>query len=722
MVLFPCVMNTILKKRITAVEAYLSSKQSLRKTAKRFGISHLTLWRWVKWYKQGGKENLNREENFKPWNRLKPDIEKDIALLKEQNPSLTIFKAQKILSEKGRKISTNGIWSIWKRYGLVGLSKTFGDSDLAAVFFKNTDVVSPKIIKAKELLTSFGKIPFSEYYRKASRLRKDLEEENLYYSAIRVGITETITLTWIAKPEKQLALIHHLNMRAPKRGDSHLKYLLLTGKGIAYAQTLNIEKALNCAKMCRRVLKNLDNVPGLWRELANLYEHIGRFPEAFRIIEKILAGNFGEFEESEREMFYADLSILFATSGKYRECLNTLGKIDKRKIAFRALILMLRAQCLLGEARIYKAQELVRSALEQSKKDEIPGLLHVASLIFAGLSAAMGETNKARNIISRLNPLFKKSKMKKDLFVREMLSSPNYKRIDLKKYPSGVLSHSVCQLVFLLAKAKQTLKLRDYRKAYKYAVTHRLLGLLHRFLLLIPGPVIKVMEKNKSPGLPKQYLQLPVFKKDVPVYRVDFLGSLVIYRHNRLRISLQPKDMAFLIFLALARKQRIPLTEIFQEFWRGSDSPARNLSHVLVRLRKSLKLTTQHLNMEQDNLFCSCRFLTDYEEFENYIAQAKALERTDNWKMAEKEYSRAFLLFREKPFIKMYDAFSEEKRLEVIFKFENNARHFIESLTKNISHRGIDKNELPYVVKKALRKIITIAPDLKACLFESFQI
>lgn len=715
-------MNTILKKRITAVDFYLNSKKSLRETAKKFGISHLTLWRWVKWYKRGGKENLNREEILKPWNRLKSDIEIEIALLKEQNPSLTIFEAKKILLEKGWKISSNGIWVIWKRYGLVGLSKAFGSLDLTALFFKNTDVVSPKIIKAKNLLDSFGKSSFSEYYRKADRLRKHLEREKLYYSALRVGITEIITLTWMAKPEKQISLINHLKKRLPKRGDLYLKYLLLIGEGIAYAQTLDIEEAFKCAKKCRRVLNNVNNVPCLWRELANLYEHIGKFPEACRIIEKILAGNFGEFEESEREMFYADLSILFATSGRYRECLNTLNKIDKRNIAFRALILMLRAQCLLGQARIYEAQDLARSALEQSKKDEIPGFLHVASLIFAGLSAAMGERSKARNIISRLNPLFKKSKMKKDLFVREILSSSNYKRIDLKKYPSGVLSHSVCQLAFLLAQAKQTLKLNDYRRTYNYALTHGLLGLFHRFLLFFPEPVIKVMEKDKSSGLPKQYLQLPVYKKNVPVYRVNFLGALIVYRRSRLRISLQPKDMAFLIFLALARKQRIPLTEIFQKFWRGSDSPARNLSHVLVRLRKSLKLTTQQLNMEQDNLFCNCRFVTDYEEFENYIAQARALEHTDDWKMSETEYSRAFLLFRGKPFIRMYDAFSEEKRLEVIFKFENNARHFIESLTRNINHRGIEKNELPYVVKKALRKIITIAPDLKACLFESFQI
>jgi transposase len=712
-------MNTTLQNRLKAVEAYLDKTKSLRATAKRFHISHLTLWRWVKWYKQGGRENLDRESIFRPWNRLELNLEKRVVLMKERNPSLTVAQAKKHLSKKGLKISKNGIWSIWKRYGLVGLSKEISSADLVSLFFKNTEVISPRLMKAQELLESFGKIPFSEYYRKANRLRRQLEAEKLFYSAVRVGVTEAITLSWMAKPEKQLLLTKQLKTRIPKRGDPYIRYLLLIGEGIAYAQTLNISQALNCARMCRHVLKHLNNVPSLWRELANLYNHIGRYKESLRIIEKILAGSFGTFEKSEREMFYADLSILHASSGHYRECLRLLNKMDKTKIAFRALILMLRAQCMLGQAKIYEAQDLARRALQQSKKDEIYELLHVASLIFAGAAAAMGEKERAKSLVSRLNAVFRKSRMEKDMFVREILSSSQYKKIKMRKYRPGILFHSVCQLVFLLAEANATLKLRDYRKAYNYAAGHSLLGLFHRFLLFFPESVAKILKKGKAPGLSKPYLQLPIYKKDVPVYRIEFLGPIRVYIRNRLGNSLALKDRAFLIFLALARKKAIPLSEIYKRFWPDSKIPARNLSHLLVRLRKVLRLTTQYLNIRGDFLFCDCHFITDYDEYENYVAQAKALERIGKWAMAEKEYCAAFRLFREKPFTGMYDSFSDDKRLEIVFKFEENARHFIEELTEK---RGRLYKDLPSYVKKTLRKVVAIVPDLRGCLYEHFQI
>jgi hypothetical protein len=115
--------------------------------------------------------------------------------------------------------------------------------------------------------------------------------------------------------------------------------------------------------------------------------------------------------------------------------------------------------------------------------------------------------------------------------------------------------------------------------------------------------------------------------------------------------------------------------------------------------------------------------MTDYDEFENYIAQAKALERIGNWDMAKKEYYRAFLLFRDKPFTGMYDNFSEDKRIEVIFKFDDCARHFIEELSKNYSKDAThDRNVLSPAVKKTLHRIGTIIPDLRGCIFREFHL
>ncbi|UCG91872.1 MAG: hypothetical protein JSV97_12540, partial [candidate division WOR-3 bacterium] len=618
---------------------------------------------------------------------------------------------------------SNGVWSIWKRYGLVGLPKTVSSMDLPNLFFSHTDVVSPLIIEANELSKDFGKIPFSEYIKKARRLRKQLEKENLYYYALRVGITEAITLSWTANPEKQLALIDHLKQWAPKRGDLYLKYLLLIGESIAYAQTLQNEKAINCAKICRKVLQHVDHIPSLWRELANLYEHVGKYRESLRIIEKILSGKFGTYTQDEKEILYANLADLLAVSGKYHECLNSLQQIDKQKMMLRALVSILRAQCMLGQGKIYEAQEYARRALELSRRDEIIGLLHVASLIFASSAAALGEKSKANNMISRLNPLFKKSTMKKDVFIRELITSSKWSRLDMGNIPHGAISHSVCQLLVRMAYASKTLALTDYRRAYNFALNHNMLGLFHRFLVFFSESVINIHKKGKSAGLLRRYVQLPVYKKDVPVYRVNFLGPLQIYRRQRLRISLPLKDKAFLIYIAHAKKRRLELYEIYNTFWPHSNKPARNLSHLLVRVRKSLKLPSQYLYMKPDNLCCDCQFMTDYNEFENYIAQAKALQRIGNWKMAEKEYCSAFLLFRERPFTGMYDNFSESRRIEVIFKFEESARHFIEELSKQYNKDNThDKKVLSPTVKRTLHRIGTIVPDLRGCIFSEFHL
>jgi tetratricopeptide (TPR) repeat protein len=532
---------------------------------------------------------------------------------------------------------------------------------------------------------------------------------------MRVGITEAVALSWIAKSEKHLSLIYHLRKWMPKRGNLYLRYQLMLHEGIAHARLLKIEKALLCAKQCHKILKKIQNVPQLWRELANLYYHIGRCNDALQIVEKILNRDFGTFNRNDRDFFYADRANLMATSGQYRQCLATLNKIDERKPVFRALILMLRAQCMLGQANIYEAAGYARRAIELAQKNEILTSLHAASLIFAGISAAAGEGTKARAIIRRLNPLFKKSRMEKNVFVREFLSSSNTRRLCMKKYKVEMLSNPVCLLVFLMAKASSTLRLTDYRHVYNYAVTHNLLGLFHRFLLFFPEPVIKILAKGKFSGLPKQYLQLPIYRQDISVYRIDFLGTVQIYCGNRIRKNIPPKDMAFIIYLATAKTKRIPVNVIYQKFWPTSQKPSRNLSHLLVRIRKVLKLATHYINIIQDNLQCECQFITDYEEFETHIAQAKALERIDKWKMAEKVYCQAFLLFREKPFARMYDSFSEEKRLEVIFKFEENARHFIEELKKN----GDKQKKISDAVTITLQRITEIAPSLQGCLFES---
>jgi len=64
---------------------------------------------------------------------------------------------------------------------------------------------------------------------------------------------------------------------------------------------------------------------------------------------------------------------------------------------------------------------------------------------------------------------------------------------------------------------------------------------------------------------------------------------------------------------------------------------------------------------------------------------------------------RAFKLFRGEPFKKMYDDWSDDKRLEVLFSYEKEVKSFADKLIK----RG-RKEEAEKLLKKAKR----IVPDI----------
>jgi len=108
------------EKKIEIVETYLNKKGSLREIAHDYGISYMTLWAWVKQYKKAGKENLRKKNFHKSSNkRFSKKLEKQIMILKENRPCLTIKRAVQILKQQDLYISHNRVWMIWKRYGLV---------------------------------------------------------------------------------------------------------------------------------------------------------------------------------------------------------------------------------------------------------------------------------------------------------------------------------------------------------------------------------------------------------------------------------------------------------------------------------------------------------------------------------------------------------------------------------------------------------------------------
>ena len=219
------------------------------------------------------------------------------------------------------------------------------------------------------------------------------------------------------------------------------------------------------------------------------------------------------------------------------------------------------------------------------------------------------------------------------------------------------------------------------------------------------------LEKGKDTGLPRAILNFPIFNKEFPVYSIKFLGHLVVYKNQKyLKTSLRPKDSAFLIYLALSNKKNISLDRIYRNFWPSSKSPSRNLSHLLVRIRKALKLPSHHLYIKEDSLCFDCYFTTDYGEYQEHIAQAKVLLRAGEWGFAKREFMQAFKLFRGESFRKMYDDWSDDKRLEVLFSFETEVIAFAKELLK----RGRKEEEHRFL--KRAQRIIPDSGEIEALL------
>ena len=723
--------------RIQAVETYITKGESLRKTSEKLDIPHMTLWRWVKWYREGGKENLKRNKPYRrPWNRPLRDIEVEVALLKEGNPSLTLKKSQQMLHLKGINMSLKGIWGIWKRYALTGRPKNSPYSPFGAVtpeikdalnrmnnmlkqgMVKNASkIVNPlpsfpndKILKdiPDKLLTArrqleriflfFGKISFFEYHKRVKKIRKKLEKKGLLYSSIFAALGESVALNWMMAPKKELEVINILKQRTNKIQSPSIRHLLSMHEGTIYSDILDGEKAKAHIRTSIRLLRHLpyafyfDSTGSLLGSITDYKKASVYFGKALEM----------ERENIHRKLLLTKLSFTNAMAGRYRKSVKFLKDAEMEMEGTHSLFTIIRAHCALGQGNISKASYYIKIALEESEKRQLRNHLHAASLGLAGIRATLGEEKEAKTILRKYIPLFRKYGMKRETLIRNALLEKNLIRKEhIKGFP----------IFKLLSLLQNNPAAGRYNKALKFAKEKELLGFLHRIIVFFPEPVRVLLEKGKDTGLPRAILNLPVFRKDIPVYSVKFLGHLILYKNQKhLSATFTPKDTSFLIFLASSERESISLDKIYKNFWPRSKNPPRNLAHLLVRIRKTLRLPSHYLYVKEKKLFFDCYFTSDYREYTEHMAQAKALLRAGEWGYAKTEYLKAFKLFRGESFKRMYDNWSDDKRLEILFSYETELRAF----TKELIRRR-RKAEAEKLLKRA-KKII---PDLDESLRNS---
>jgi len=707
-----------LEQREKAVKEYLKGGQSLRKIAQSFGVSYKTLWFWVKLYTSSGKENFRRHILRKV---ISDDIEKKVFLLKEHFPSLTVSAARKMLNKSGISISNKGIWSIWKRYGFAG-NREQRKQQPFSLFISSTSKLEKVINNAKyfvekkdyrsaakvlnelprlpecqllleipaKLLTprrrlerlyleyNFENKPLPQLFEKVRKIGNILEKEGLVYSSIMANFIELNLLDWMGKSKEKMPIFHRLATKMKGMKNSNLLFFLNYERAMMYCDSYQIQKALNSIKECCKIARRLA-YPIYWDFLGGFFTFVADNRRTLRYYEEALEK---EKKGELRNLYAIKLAFGYCMSGEYakaRQILNSNGIGEANRNFRSSLYSFSNASISFGTGNLTGAKEFFQEMLKNATKSELLGGIYSASVGLSAIAIALGYRAIAEEYLTKNLFLTKKHKQTRHSLILSCFLGLQ------TKIPKRFMQLSDMFLLNLIMQANRTLKIGDYRMAYEYARKKKILGLFHRWILFFPDIVQSMLEKGKPTGLPKVILELPVFNKEITVYHIKFLGNLIVFKNQKyLKAELRPKDAAFLIYLcnkAMEPKESINLEEVYANLWPKSEDASRNFSHLLVRIKKALKIPTHLLTVSRKYGIASLinggiYFTTDYQEFEQAIATAHALERAEEWSFARKEYLRAFRLFRGEPFKKMYDNWSENIRRVILNKLETEVVHF----------------------------------------------
>lgn len=739
--------NTSFETKLKAVKAYLRTGQSLRKVADGFGIPYATLGFWVKQYKEGGINSLKTRKVQK--RKVSKANEVTVMLLKEQNPALNIDAARRVLRKQGIAISNNGIWQIWKRYGItkrsmheqihtlgpatpeskqgIAKAKTFirkGDFKAAARVLNAVPCLSEGTIlkqipekllsprrRLDRLPLEFGTIQFSEFKNKARRIGALLEKEGLVYSSIFANFLELFALQNMGKPKEQKCVLDQLEKKLSGVKDSILWFHFYAHAVLAHYDTLEIHQALAYLRKCRRLLHRLP-APNYWDLMSALLGTMGYHKGAQLYAERA-------FKNTEDPAIKARLALRIAifgllAKGDYAEAKKMLSKAEKvkHKQGLNALFCLGHAFVAFGHGNLVDATKFFRESLEKSYKGELYNRLYATSVGLASVAMALNKKGEANAHLRKYLPLMKKHNLQRELVTLRYLLGEE------RSFPEGMDQMPPFRLFNLLTRAQQTGSVGDYRKAFDFAQKHGLTGLIHRMIVFFPESVVCVLEQGKQTGLPRALLKFPVFNQAVPVYHVKFLGDVIISKNQQhIRSHLRPKERSFVTHLALrayASDRSILLDDLCRNFWTESSKPVDRLLHLMARIKNQLKIprhlltissTAQEPRLSNRGVY----FTTDYNEFEILLTQARSLERAGEWHFAKRDYIRAFALLRGRPFEKMYDQWSENMRNAIQNRVENDGVHFVrrclESNNKKEARKVLEKVGLVITYSEEVNKL-----------------
>jgi tetratricopeptide (TPR) repeat protein len=507
-------------------------------------------------------------------------------------------------------------------------------------------------------------------------------------------------LFWMGRPQQTLSLIKLLEKRLPSQGDPAICFLLTLYKGMALSRLLKLNEAIECAKRCERFIRMLPDL-SFHGGLGNLYSNIGTYLPAKECFEKAIKKASGITYDN----CLLSLVGCYTLNGEYQKVSKTLKRIEQKNLPAYTFIPIVRAQAPLGQGMLMESTQHAKMAIEVAKENEVLQYLHTSTMVLSAIYNALSEKRRAKSLIQDIAPLLKKNQTMQDYYIRRLYLRKN--RIFI---PKQYKNEPFIKLILLMQWANQTKGFKDYKRAFNFAVKKGLKGYFHRLCVFYPELVLRFLKKGKPTGLPGAILRLPVFNKEIPVYHIKFLGNLVVFKNQEyVKTKLRPKDSAFLIYLcfkAMEPGKSANLADVYNNFWAKTEKPSRNFSHLLMRVKKALKIPSHLLMISRrygltslinENIY----FITDYQEFEQVLAQAKVLERAGEWGFARKEYLRAYRLFRGEPFKKNYDEWSLNMRHKILSQLETEAVSFAKNCLEHENKRDAKK-----VLERVL-KIIT---------------
>jgi DNA-binding SARP family transcriptional activator/transposase len=730
------------RTRIKSVKDYLRGG-TLGEVASKYNVHRVTLSRWLKWYKEEYKKE-SKPYN-RPWNRTSKEVEEMVAFLKENNPSLTARKAKEILKKKGSYLSKSSIINIWERYNIYkrpvectfsSLGKSNPESKCAVEYAmsllkdkrdENTLRDVGKILsdlpsypfehkyflkeipekylslrrKLDRLNAIFQEIPKPRYLKKIRKIRKKLENKGYLYSSIIAGISEMLALEWMRAPKQELKLYSILEKRKGSLRDPGLNFALTFFAATAHAELLQMKKAKECSKKCRALLRSVPHL--LFFELYGfLMTYIGDFKSALQFHKKTLEK---VSNKDERKGLSLRIAHNYVEGGNYKEALKIIDglRIRAEEKVYLFFYNLVSAHLNIGLGKFDNSLSFIQKVLEKAESHQFHNYLYASTLCLASMARALGRKKEAKRALKKYLPLFDKYNANKEALILRFL-------LEEQREEKSPVGYPHFQVLFLLKKTYESGNIKYYKKALKVAERKGISGFFHRVIVFFPEVISMVIGEGMDPELPQTILNFPVFDKAKPVYRINFLGELIVYqRDEKLKVGISHKDAAFLIHLALKAPEpdlSISLRKIYNNFWKDSKNPSRNLSHLLVRLKNQLHIPSRFLKVSSRGEYPSLinrgiHFTTDYNEYRNLLSQARALNRAKEWKFARREHRNALSLFRGKPFEKMYDNWSEDKRSQIIFSFQDEVLSYV----KELKSRGEQEE-----VERLLRRAEKIVP------------